>query len=271
MTVDCEKFIHPYDRAVLKKLKSVPGLDAIFKKIMAFVDERMMRGLHEGSYIKLSPTQLPEYYKPLLEVCETLGIDVPDMYLAMNPLPNAYTFGDTKPFIVINDGLINLLTPEELKAVIAHECGHILCHHVLYNSMARFLLQFGADLLPIPFIDKAAFITLMWWSRMSEFSCDRVAAFVMNSSDVMVDTMIRLSGGSYEITKKINKEEYMAQAKGYMDMISEAMTDRILQTIIIYKMDHPMPAARSYEISTWFEREKDNLPEQANAYKTLTW
>ena len=118
MAVDYEKFIHPFDRAMLKQLKSIPMLDSIVKKVMAALGERIMRGMHEASYTKLSLTQLPEYYKPLLDVCDTLGIEVPDMYLAMNPQPNAYTFGDTKPFIVINHGLIKLLTPEELKDML---------------------------------------------------------------------------------------------------------------------------------------------------------
>ena len=275
MVVDYEKFIHPFDRAMLKQLKSIPMLDSIVKKVMAALGERIMRGMHEASYTKLSLTQLPEYYKPLLEVCDTLGIEVPDMYLAMNPQPNAYTFGDTKPFIVINHGLIKLLTPEELKAVIAHECGHILCHHVLYNSVARCLLQFGLDFLLqatlIPGLDKLAVITLMYWSRMSEFSCDRAAAYVMGNSDVVVDTMIRLSSGDVEITNKINKKEYMAQSQRYMDMVSKSMTDKILQAFLVYKMDHPFSAVRSFEVDKWFNAEKDNLPEKANAYKMLNW
>lgn len=271
MTIDYNAFIHPQDRAALKIIKKVPLIDTILKKFMAVVDERMMKGVHEASYIKLSNTQLPEYYKPLLEVCEVLGLDVPDMYLAMDPHPNAYTFGDTNPFVVINSGLIKLLTPEELKAVIAHECGHILCRHVLYNSVARFLVQYGSDALPIPGLDKCLSMALMWWNRMSEFSCDRVAAFVMNNSDVIIDTMIRLSGGDFEITKKINKNEYMAQAKGYMDKVSKNITEKILQGLVVYKMDHPFAAVRSYEIDQWFKKEKDNLPEKANAYKTLAW
>lgn len=29
-----------------------------------------------------------------------LGNDIPDMYLTLDVVPNAYTYGDTKPFIV---------------------------------------------------------------------------------------------------------------------------------------------------------------------------
>ena len=106
---------------------------------------------------------------------------------------------------------------------------------------------------------------------MSEFSCDRAAAYVMGNSDVVVDTMIRLSSGDVEITNKINKKEYMAQSQRYMDMVSKSMTDKILQAFLVYKMDHPFYAVRSFEVDKWFNAEKDNLPEKANAYKMLNW
>ena len=59
----------------------------------------------------------------------------------MDPNPNAWTFGDTKIFITITSGLVDMMTEEELDAVIAHECGHILCHHVLYHSIAHYVMD----------------------------------------------------------------------------------------------------------------------------------
>ena len=40
-----------------------------------------------------------------------------------NAFPNAYTLAiaGKKPFIMLNTGLLELLTPEELQGVIAHE------------------------------------------------------------------------------------------------------------------------------------------------------
>ena len=89
MTIDYNKFIHPKERAALRTIKQDPLIDTVLKKFMVVLDECMMKGVHEASYIKLSNTQSPEYYKPLLEVCEVLGLDVPDMYVAMEPHPNA--------------------------------------------------------------------------------------------------------------------------------------------------------------------------------------
>ncbi len=100
---------------------------------MALGFEQLQYGMNMATAIRLSPTQLPKLYNHLPPICEKLGIAEPEFYLQMDPVPNAWTFGDTKIFITITSGLVELLNDEELDAVIAHECGHILCHHVLYH------------------------------------------------------------------------------------------------------------------------------------------
>lgn len=77
---------------------------------------------------------MPEIYNMLSPICEKLGIDIPEIYLELDVVPNAYTYGDTKPFIVITSGLLETMPMELLPTVIAHECGHIACHHTLYTT-----------------------------------------------------------------------------------------------------------------------------------------
>ena len=81
--------------------------------------------------LKLGPNQLPKYYNMLIPICDKLGIDVPDLYLKLDVYPNSYTSGDTHPFIVITSGLLETLPDELIPTVLAHECGHIACRHVL--------------------------------------------------------------------------------------------------------------------------------------------
>ena len=96
----------------------------------------------------------------------------------MDPYPNAWTFGDTKIFVTVTSGLLQLLNDEEIDAVIAHECGHIACRHVLYHSLAHYILS-GADnlgvlgLLSIPIQ-----LAILYWERKSELSCDRAGSLV---------------------------------------------------------------------------------------------
>lgn len=57
-----------------------------------------------------------------------LEMEVPELYIRQNPIPNAYTLAISgrAPFIVIHTSLVELLTPEELQAVLAHELGCVV-------------------------------------------------------------------------------------------------------------------------------------------------
>lgn len=142
--MNASDFIHPEDAAALRQLESIPGFPTLVKKFYALGYEKLLYGTNMASNIRLSETQLPELYHRLPPICKLLGIPEPEFYLEMNPMPNAYTFGDTKIFIKVTSGLVEMLNDDEIDAVIAHECGHILCRHVLYHNMANLLLT-GAD------------------------------------------------------------------------------------------------------------------------------
>ena len=132
-TVDYCDFIHPEDEIALNRLKAVPELQTVTKWMMSNLTETFFHGLYMATRIRLSPTQLPKIYNLLPPICRKFGIEEPEFYLEMNPAPNAYTFGDTRTFLTITSGLLShVKNDEELIAVLAHECGHILCRHVLY-------------------------------------------------------------------------------------------------------------------------------------------
>ncbi len=272
MPVDYNKFIHPQDRMALETLKKIPLFDTVLKGYMKLFDENTMRGINMASKIRLGPDQLPEIYSLMPEICNTLGIPEPEFYLEMNPIPNAYTFGDTTPFVVVNSGLLDMLPRDELKAVIAHECGHILCRHVLYHSLAITFLKAGRDFLGLgAAVIMPVYWALMYWSRRSEFSADRVAAYVMNDSDCVVRTMMRLSGGGQHITNAVNMDAYMRQVEGYATLMDESKFNKLLQAWAIKEAEHPFPGIRSVEIRKWFENNRNHLPETADAPKVLTW
>lgn len=163
---------------------------------MKIYDERVFQGINMAQKIRISDKQLPEIYQYLKLPVEKLGIIEPELYLEMNPAPNAYTYGDTKIFITVTSGLIEYLDEDEIQAVFAHECGHIACRHTLYGTMARYLINYGLGSLGLA--GKAmypAVLALLYWYRRSEFSADRAAAVVMEDHKPLVETMIRLSGG----------------------------------------------------------------------------
>lgn len=244
------EFIHPEDAAALRKLESIPGFPTLVKKVMALGYERLQYGLNMATAIRLSPTQLPELYNHLPPICEKLGILEPEFYLQMDPTPNACTFGDTQIYITITSGLVELLNDEELDAVIAHECGHILCRHVLYHSIARYILS-GVDALGIlgPFTIPIQY-AILYWQRKSELSCDRCAS-IITSPEIVARTMARLSGGPKSITGTLNMQEWAEQADRYDAIRNDGLWNKALQLSVIVSLSHPFCAVRVREILQW--------------------
>jgi len=95
---------------------------------------------------------------------------------------------------------------------------------------------------------------LLYWSRRSELSADRAAAAAMGSATPVIETMVRLSGGSKAITGKVDIREYAAQTDAY-DALQESNWDKILQTAAIAYQAHPFAAVRVREILKWCDTE----------------
>ena len=128
----------------------MPGLKALLRKYIDIYEAKWSEGLYLSSFIRLNENQLPEIYKLFQEVFDSLEIEFdarPRCFLEMDPIPDAYATGYyRRKFIVIKSGLVQLLNRRELKAVIAHECGHALCDHMIYKSLVRNVGKFGLNL-----------------------------------------------------------------------------------------------------------------------------
>ena len=253
--IKASDFIHPEDAAALQQMESIPGFPTLVKKILSLGLEQLQYGINMASAIRLSPIQLPELYNHLPPICKKLGIEEPEFYLSMDPNPNAWTFGDSKIYITVTSGLIEMMNDDELDAVLAHECGHILCRHVLYHTIARYVLSgidslgiLGALTVPVQF-------AILYWERKSELSCDRAASIVTNP-DVVSRTMARLSGGPLSITEKINMKEWAKQADQYENIRNDGLWNRTLQISAIASQNHPFAAVRVREILKWAESEQ---------------
>lgn len=249
--VNPRDYIHEQDRQALEALKSIPGFTVVLKSFMKVFNEKMLHGLNMASKIKLGPDQMPEIYHLLPPICESLGISEPELYLEMNPAPNAYTYGDTQVFITVTSGLIEYMEEDELRAVLAHECGHIACRHVLYHTMASLVLDGGAEVLGLGLITIPIKLALFHWQRCSEFSCDRAAAIYMQGPDSVVETMIRLAGGNKELTGKIDTQLYLQQAADYDALVGTSNWNKTLQYLVLMNSTHPFLSVRASEIVKW--------------------
>lgn len=244
-------YYHPQDRKALETLKQIPGFSAAMKAFMKVFNENMIRGLNMSNKVRITSQQLPQLYRLLPPVCEKLGIDEPEFYLEMNPMANAYTYGDSIISITVTSGLVDLMREEELQVVLAHECGHIACHHVLYHTMARMLLGAGAAIPGMDILTTALQFALFHWERCSEFSCDRAAAIFMEDPTPVARVMSLLASGSEKISSQINMQLYMEQAKEYQNLLERSNWDKTLQYLALMNQSHPFLSVRAAEINSW--------------------
>lgn len=249
----CPDFTHPYDRAALAKLQSVPLFPSCVQAFMKLVPERMLHGLNMANKVRLSTRQLPSIYRHLPPVCAELNITEPELYLEMNPYPNAYTYGDKRVFITVTSGLVESLSPRELRVVMAHECGHIACHHVLYHTMARTLISMGASVFgPLAALSLPVQMALLYWLRCSELSADRAAAYEAGGAKPVIEVMARLAGGPRSVTSNLDLDLYAQQAEAYGKLL-DSKWDQLLQGLVVMSQQHPFLAVRANEIRNWCE------------------
>ena len=118
------------------------------------------------------------------------------------------------------------------------------------------MLEYGAQIFgPLAALSMPVQLGLLYWVRRSELSADRAAAVVMKGSQSVVETMIRLAGGSKSITGKVNLDLYLKQAEAY-DKLHESQWDKFLQGVAVMKMDHPFLSVRAREITRWCQTEQ---------------
>ena len=248
-------FIHPEDAAALKTLQAIPALSSVVKAFMNLGVEQLQTGLNLATKIKLSHQQLPKLYNILPPICKQLGIKEPDFFLEMSPIPNAYAFGDTQTAITITSGLVELMTEDELRAVVAHECGHIACHHMLYHTIAAILANASGIFEVMATLAAPIKYALFYWQRKSELSCDRVAAYITNAQTT-ASMLSRLAGGSKYITAELDLAEMAGQADQYDALCNSGLWNKTLQTYAVLEMTHPFTSVRIREMLLWIDSDE---------------
>lgn len=265
-SIDCEQYIHPLDRTALIALRKIPLLDTICAKLISLLNDKQNMIINMSTKIHITEKQLPRVYKMVKSICNKIGIEMPELFLELNRQPNAYTYGTEKFTIVIHSGLLECLEDDELYAVLAHECGHIACKHGLYHTIGGMILSggvFGLHELGnylsgkgiignvagniVSLVDSTLELAFFHWYRCSELSADRVAVICCGSADPVVETMMRLAGGTTHISSEINKELFLAQATDYQQSVEKQMINKGLEFLLTKDDTHPLLAVRANE------------------------
>ncbi|ACK72726.1 peptidase M48 Ste24p [Gloeothece citriformis PCC 7424] len=86
----------------------------------------------------LTRQQAPQLYNLVASLCEKANIPVPTLFVVPTQTPNAFATGrdPNHAAVAVTEGIINLLSEEELAGVIAHELTHVKNRDTLTQAIA---------------------------------------------------------------------------------------------------------------------------------------
>ena len=261
------QYEHPFDKAALEKLESIPLLTRCFKWITTHTVERIYTIQYTGSNLKVTKKNYPQIYQYLEDACKILDLkNIPELYIEWNYNINASTVGAENPIIILNSGLIDLCTDEEIMFIIGHEVGHIKSNHMLYHMMAQVVNIFLGSL---PLIDNLAYFfqySLYFWNRMSEFTADRAGLLCCQNPEAMIRAFMKMAGLPLNQFDNIKTETFIQQARDFKMLDYDAM-NKAVKFLSIADESHPWTVMRSSELLKWIDEghydrfvHKHNLP-----------
>jgi heat shock protein HtpX len=90
---------------------------------------------------EVSPEEAPQLHQIVEELAREAGIPKPRVYIIPDDSPNAFATGRNPEHAAVaaTQGILRLLTPTELKGVLAHEIGHVQHRDILISTIAATL------------------------------------------------------------------------------------------------------------------------------------
>jgi Zn-dependent protease with chaperone function len=246
-------FAHPSDEKATAALERVPLLPDLVKKVAQLGIEKRFRAHHMCSSVLLGPRQLPSLWSMVHEIAERLGIPPPQTYISRDGGVNAFAFGKRDHSIVLTSQLVDLLSDRELRGVIAHEMGHILCQHMLYKSVG---LALASGAVPnvakfIPGLEESVIALFYAWSRSAEYSADRAALLILEDPEPLAECLSRLAGVPRRFETEFDLRAFSEQAKNYEEEAN--LWSRIVTFGMGAFLTHPEPTKRVSALLQWAE------------------
>jgi Zn-dependent protease with chaperone function len=251
-----EEFRHPHDTRATEGLKKIPGLDKLIAKILEYGLERVFYVDNIASNLRVTPKMFGRLHRSLTWCCKILDVPEPEMYVTVDPKPNAFTFGHTKPFVTLTSGLIDMMTDEELFFVISHEVGHIKADHVLYGTMARNIAALVQLISDATFgfgalLGRGLIIALLEWQRCAELTADRAALLCVQDLEPARSTFMKLAGGTTRLAAEMDRDEFLRQVRAYED-VDRSTLDKAYKVLLTLLRTHPYAMQRAKELDVWF-------------------
>src|SRR5687768_5201395 len=182
--------------------------------------------------VPVTREQMPEYYEIMEELTQKANMPMPKLYLAPSEQPNAFATGrnPNHAAVAVTQGILRILSWDELRGVLAHEISHVGNRDILIGSVAAAIalgitmvaniLQFTAIFggggrddeggNPIALLAMALLAPLaagllqMALSRGREFEADRTGARLIGDGEPLARALQKLEVGARQIPMDID-------------------------------------------------------------------
>jgi heat shock protein HtpX len=189
-------------------------------------------------------------YGSVQEIAQRLHITMPEVWVYDAPDPNAFATGPSKnnSMVAVSTGLLQNLREDEVKAVLAHEMGHVyngdmFATTVLAGLMNTFVyyiamwvrrffaerdqaaLGFGLSLVLQIIVSILASVVISWFSRQREYGADAFAAKVYGKESMIsalraIDRWVNRAQFQYSTQDALATMKISGQAGGVMSLFS---------------------------------------------------
>ena len=156
----------------------------------------------------------PQLYHTVRELAQSAGLPMPRVYLIDEAQPNAFATGRNPEHAAVaaTTGILQLLNPRELRAVLGHELTHVKHRDILtstitasiagaISTLAQFGIFFGGRddnrnpilaLLVLILAPIAAMLIQLAISRAREYEADRGGAEISGDPRALADALAKI-------------------------------------------------------------------------------
>lgn len=168
----------------------------------------------------------PELHDMVDRLRQRAKLPMPRLYVIPSNQPNAFATGRNPDHsaVAVTNGIVRMLSKDELEGVIAHELAHVKHRDILTSSiaatvaaaitlLARFALFFGGGrdrgnalsaLLMLILAPIAAMLIQMAISRAREYAADRGGAEICGNPRSLASALQRLEEGARRVPMEAN-------------------------------------------------------------------